>query len=92
MLTGRFLLFSFVWTKVLHLFLICFLFFFIKDRVNQINNVTCDVNYDDRAAESTEEVTKLRPARLIQEDGIIRPYNQRESEGCDLFQVKNIHK
>ncbi|XP_026802976.1 intermembrane lipid transfer protein VPS13C isoform X4 [Pangasianodon hypophthalmus] len=39
-----------------------------------------------RAAESTEEVTKLRPVRLIQEDGIIRPYNQHESEGYDLFQ------
>ncbi|XP_060797783.1 intermembrane lipid transfer protein VPS13C isoform X2 [Neoarius graeffei] len=39
-----------------------------------------------RVAESTEEVTKLRPVRLIQEDGIIRPYNQHESEGYDLFQ------
>ncbi|XP_026802974.3 intermembrane lipid transfer protein VPS13C isoform X3 [Pangasianodon hypophthalmus] len=43
-----------------------------------------------RAAESTEEVTKLRPVRLIQEDGIIRPYNQHESEGYDLFQRSEI--
>ncbi|XP_053369844.1 intermembrane lipid transfer protein VPS13C isoform X1 [Clarias gariepinus] len=43
-----------------------------------------------RAAESTEEVTKLRPVRLIQEDGIIRPYNQHESEGFDLFQRSEI--
>ncbi|XP_017333077.2 intermembrane lipid transfer protein VPS13C isoform X1 [Ictalurus punctatus] len=43
-----------------------------------------------RAADSTEEVTKLRPVRLIQEDGIIRPYNQHESEGYDLFQRSEI--
>ncbi|KAG7327785.1 hypothetical protein KOW79_009391 [Hemibagrus wyckioides] len=43
-----------------------------------------------RAAESTEEVTKLRPVRLIQEDGIIRPYDQHESEGYDLFQRSEI--
>uniref|UniRef100_A0A673C176 Vacuolar protein sorting 13 homolog C n=1 Tax=Sphaeramia orbicularis TaxID=375764 RepID=A0A673C176_9TELE len=40
-----------------------------------------------RAAESTEEVTKLRPVRLIREDGIIRPYDLTESKGYDLFQV-----
>uniref|UniRef100_A0A8C1KKI0 Vacuolar protein sorting 13 homolog C n=1 Tax=Cyprinus carpio TaxID=7962 RepID=A0A8C1KKI0_CYPCA len=43
-----------------------------------------------RVAESTDEVTKLRPVRLIQEDGIIRPYNQHESEGYDLFQRSEI--
>uniref|UniRef100_A0A671MWF0 Vacuolar protein sorting-associated protein 13C-like n=1 Tax=Sinocyclocheilus anshuiensis TaxID=1608454 RepID=A0A671MWF0_9TELE len=43
-----------------------------------------------RVAESTEEVTKLRPVRLIQEDGIIRPYNHHESEGYDLFQRSEI--
>ncbi|KAI4872968.1 hypothetical protein NFI96_023652 [Prochilodus magdalenae] len=43
-----------------------------------------------RVAESTEEVTKLRPVRLIQEDGIIRPYNQQESKGYDLFQRSEI--
>ncbi|XP_034747367.1 vacuolar protein sorting-associated protein 13C-like [Etheostoma cragini] len=40
----------------------------------------------ERAAESTEEVTKLRPVRLIREDGIIRPYDLTESQGFDLFQ------
>uniref|UniRef100_A0A673N380 Vacuolar protein sorting-associated protein 13C-like n=1 Tax=Sinocyclocheilus rhinocerous TaxID=307959 RepID=A0A673N380_9TELE len=43
-----------------------------------------------RVAESTEEVTKLRPVRLIQEDGIIRPYDHHESEGFDLFQVRSL--
>ncbi|XP_018619206.2 vacuolar protein sorting-associated protein 13C isoform X1 [Scleropages formosus] len=43
-----------------------------------------------RVAESTEEVTKVRPARLIREDGIIRPYNQVESKGYDLFQRSEI--
>ncbi|XP_049329631.1 intermembrane lipid transfer protein VPS13C isoform X3 [Astyanax mexicanus] len=43
-----------------------------------------------RVAESTEEVTKLRPVRLIREDGIIRPYDQQESEGYDLFQRSEI--
>lgn len=42
---------------------------------------------DIRATESTEEVTKLRPVRLIREDGIIRPYDLTESKGYDLFQV-----
>ncbi|XP_037550881.1 vacuolar protein sorting-associated protein 13C [Nematolebias whitei] len=39
-----------------------------------------------RAAESTEEVTKLRPVRLIKEDGVIRPFDLMESQGLDLFQ------
>ncbi|XP_072517256.1 intermembrane lipid transfer protein VPS13C isoform X4 [Salminus brasiliensis] len=43
-----------------------------------------------RVAESTEEVTKLRPVRLIREDGVIRPYDQQESEGYDLFQRSEI--
>jgi hypothetical protein len=44
-----------------------------------------------RAAESTEEVSSLRPPRLIQEDGIIRPYDRQESEGYDLFEVNSVH-
>uniref|UniRef100_A0A674HQ89 Vacuolar protein sorting 13 homolog C n=1 Tax=Taeniopygia guttata TaxID=59729 RepID=A0A674HQ89_TAEGU len=36
---------------------------------------------------STEEVSNLRPPRLIREDGIIRPYNRVEAEGYDLFEV-----
>uniref|UniRef100_A0A9J8B4Y8 Vacuolar protein sorting 13 homolog C n=1 Tax=Cyprinus carpio carpio TaxID=630221 RepID=A0A9J8B4Y8_CYPCA len=43
-----------------------------------------------RVAESTEEVTKIRPVRLIQEDGIIRPYDHHESEGFDLFQPEEM--
>ncbi|XP_078029066.1 intermembrane lipid transfer protein VPS13C isoform X7 [Epinephelus lanceolatus] len=43
-----------------------------------------------RVAESTEEVTKLRPVRLIREDGIIRPYDLTESQGFDLFQRSDI--
>ncbi|XP_070763918.1 intermembrane lipid transfer protein VPS13C isoform X2 [Enoplosus armatus] len=43
-----------------------------------------------RVAESTEEVTKLRPVRLIREDGIIRPYDLTESQGFDLFQRSEI--
>uniref|UniRef100_A0A3P9B509 Vacuolar protein sorting-associated protein 13 VPS13 adaptor binding domain-containing protein n=1 Tax=Maylandia zebra TaxID=106582 RepID=A0A3P9B509_9CICH len=43
-----------------------------------------------RAAEATEEVTKLRPVRLIREDGIIRPYDLTESQGFDLFQVRSL--
>ncbi|XP_043958536.1 vacuolar protein sorting-associated protein 13C isoform X2 [Gambusia affinis] len=44
-----------------------------------------------RVAEATEEVTKLRPVRLIQEDGIIRPYDLTESQGFDLYQrIKHL--
>uniref|UniRef100_A0A8B9CAV5 Vacuolar protein sorting 13 homolog C n=1 Tax=Anser brachyrhynchus TaxID=132585 RepID=A0A8B9CAV5_9AVES len=39
-----------------------------------------------RVAESTEEVSNLRPPRLIHEDGIIRPYDRVEAEGYDLFE------
>uniref|UniRef100_A0A672UTQ7 Vacuolar protein sorting 13 homolog C n=1 Tax=Strigops habroptila TaxID=2489341 RepID=A0A672UTQ7_STRHB len=39
-----------------------------------------------RVAESTEEVSNLRPPRFIREDGIIRPYDRVEAEGYDLFE------
>ncbi|XP_012861807.3 vacuolar protein sorting-associated protein 13C, partial [Echinops telfairi] len=47
-----------------------------------------------RAAESTEEVSSLRPPRLIHEDGIIRPYDRQESEGSELFEnrVKKLEE
>uniref|UniRef100_A0A8C8RP73 Vacuolar protein sorting-associated protein 13C n=1 Tax=Pelusios castaneus TaxID=367368 RepID=A0A8C8RP73_9SAUR len=45
-----------------------------------------------RVAESTEEVSSLRPPRLIHEDGIIRPYNRGEAEGYELFQNCHIGK
>ncbi|XP_056226494.1 intermembrane lipid transfer protein VPS13C isoform X5 [Seriola aureovittata] len=43
-----------------------------------------------RVAESTEEVTRLRPVRLIREDGVIRPYDLTESQGFELFQRSEI--
>ncbi|XP_041074256.1 vacuolar protein sorting-associated protein 13C-like [Polyodon spathula] len=45
-----------------------------------------------RVAESTEEVSKIRPPRLIREDGIVRPFNQGDAEGYDLFQRSEIKK
>uniref|UniRef100_A0A670KG22 Vacuolar protein sorting 13 homolog C n=1 Tax=Podarcis muralis TaxID=64176 RepID=A0A670KG22_PODMU len=45
-----------------------------------------------RVAESTEEVSNLRPPRLIREDGIIRPYDRGEAEGYDLFENSHIKK
>uniref|UniRef100_A0A8D2LL52 Vacuolar protein sorting 13 homolog C n=1 Tax=Varanus komodoensis TaxID=61221 RepID=A0A8D2LL52_VARKO len=45
-----------------------------------------------RVAESTEEVSPLRPPRLIHEDGIIRPYDRGEAEGYDLFENSQIKK
>nr|XP_015199112.1 PREDICTED: vacuolar protein sorting-associated protein 13C isoform X6 [Lepisosteus oculatus] len=43
-----------------------------------------------RVAEATEDVTKLRPSRLIREDGIIRPYNLGDAQGYDLFQRSEL--
>uniref|UniRef100_UPI00398F8396 intermembrane lipid transfer protein VPS13C isoform X2 n=1 Tax=Pristiophorus japonicus TaxID=55135 RepID=UPI00398F8396 len=45
-----------------------------------------------KVAESTEDVNKLRPPRCIREDGIIRPYDRTESEGCQLFEKLEIQK
>ncbi|KAM8974085.1 intermembrane lipid transfer protein VPS13C isoform 2-T2 [Pelodytes ibericus] len=45
-----------------------------------------------RVAESAEDVSPLRPPRLIHEDGIIRPYNQYEAQGLNLFENSNIKK
>ncbi|NXY42256.1 VP13C protein, partial [Ceuthmochares aereus] len=45
-----------------------------------------------RVAESTEEVSNLRPPRFIHEDGIIRPYNRMEAEGYELFEKLRIRK
>nr|XP_020640413.1 vacuolar protein sorting-associated protein 13C isoform X1 [Pogona vitticeps] len=45
-----------------------------------------------RVAESTEEVSNLRPPRLIHEDGIIRPYDLGEAEGYNLFENSHIKK
>ncbi|XP_078056331.1 intermembrane lipid transfer protein VPS13C isoform X2 [Mustelus asterias] len=45
-----------------------------------------------KVAESTEDVNKLRPPRCIREDGIIRPYDRVESEGCHLFEKLDFQK
>ncbi|XP_077476237.1 intermembrane lipid transfer protein VPS13C isoform X2 [Stigmatopora argus] len=45
-----------------------------------------------RAAESTEQVAKLRPVRLIREDGIIRAYDLAEARGLDLFQRWELNR
>ncbi|KAG9489635.1 hypothetical protein GDO78_005537 [Eleutherodactylus coqui] len=45
-----------------------------------------------RVAESTEDVSPLRPPRFIHEDGIIRPYNQSEAQGLNLFENSNLKK
>ncbi|GCB81227.1 hypothetical protein scyTo_0021353, partial [Scyliorhinus torazame] len=45
-----------------------------------------------KVAESTEDVSKLRPPRCIREDGIIRPYDRIESEGCNLFEKLDFQK
>ncbi|XP_053320973.1 intermembrane lipid transfer protein VPS13C isoform X2 [Spea bombifrons] len=45
-----------------------------------------------RVAESTEDVSPLRPPRLIHEDGIIRPYNETEAQGLNLFENSSIKK
>ncbi|TNN28981.1 Vacuolar protein sorting-associated protein 13C [Liparis tanakae] len=44
------------------------------------------------AAESTQEVTQLRPVRLIKEDGVIRPYDLTEAQGLDLFQRSGLRQ
>ncbi|KAG8576312.1 hypothetical protein GDO81_009827 [Engystomops pustulosus] len=45
-----------------------------------------------RVAESTEDVSPLRPPRFIHDDGIIRPYNQSEAQGLNLFENSNLKK
>lgn len=42
-----------------------------------------------RAAETSQDVESLRPPRFIHEDGVIRPYKQREGLGSQMLQVRN---
>ncbi|KAI2662683.1 Vacuolar protein sorting-associated protein 13C [Labeo rohita] len=64
---------------------------FLKGVVGGVTGiVTKPVEGYEWLKESTEEVNKLRPVRLIQEDGIIRPYDHHASEGYDLFQRSEI--
>ncbi|KAG2465751.1 VP13A protein, partial [Polypterus senegalus] len=41
-----------------------------------------------RATESSEEVESLRPPRFIHEDGVIRPYREREGFGSQMLQKR----
>lgn len=43
-----------------------------------------------RAAETSQDVESLRPPRFIHEDGVIRPYKEREGVGSQMLQV--LHK
>lgn len=40
-----------------------------------------------RAAETSQDVESLRPPRFIHEDGVIRPYKEREGIGSQMLQV-----
>lgn len=40
-----------------------------------------------RAAETSQDVQSLRPPRFIHEDGVIRPYREREGIGSQMLQV-----
>lgn len=41
-----------------------------------------------RAAETSQDVESLRPPRFIHEDGVIRPYKEREGLGSQMLQVR----
>uniref|UniRef100_A0A8C2WFL3 Vacuolar protein sorting 13 homolog A n=1 Tax=Cyclopterus lumpus TaxID=8103 RepID=A0A8C2WFL3_CYCLU len=45
-----------------------------------------------RAAETSQDVASLRPPRFIHEDGVIRPYKEREGLGSQMLKVgeKNL--
>jgi hypothetical protein len=40
----------------------------------------------------SDEVQRLRPARFIQSDGILRPYVRLEAEGCQILKVLSTLK
>ncbi|KAL3975765.1 mannose receptor, C type [Sarotherodon galilaeus] len=39
-----------------------------------------------RAAETSQDIQSLRPPRFIHEDGVIRPYKEREGLGSQMLQ------
>lgn len=43
-----------------------------------------------RVAETSQDVISLRPPRFIHDDGVIRPYKEREGIGNQMLQVGNI--
>lgn len=40
-----------------------------------------------RLADTTQEVSRVRPPRFIRSDGIIRPYDKREADGHLILKV-----
>lgn len=46
-----------------------------------------------RAAETSQDIQSLRPPRFIHEDGVIRPYKEREGIGSQMLQVgqRSLH-
>ncbi|KAF7652944.1 hypothetical protein LDENG_00089730 [Lucifuga dentata] len=44
-----------------------------------------------RAAETSQDVKSLRPPRFIHEDGVIRPYREREGIGSQMLQRRLAH-
>lgn len=45
------------------------------------------LSFEFRAAELSQDVESLRPPRFIHEDGVIRPYKEREGIGSQMLQV-----
>ena len=45
-----------------------------------------------RAAEASQDVESLRPPRFIHDDGVIRPYREREGLGSQMLQVSVLTK
>lgn len=48
------------------------------------------VNAVFRATETSQDVESLRPPRFIHEDGVIRPYKEREGIGSQMLQVTHL--
>lgn len=44
-----------------------------------------------RVTETSQDVISLRPPRFIHEDGVIRPYKEREGIGSQMLQVENVY-
>lgn len=49
--------------------------------------ILCFTYHVFRAAETSQDIESLRPPRFIHEDGVIRPYKEREGLGSQMLQV-----
>lgn len=47
-------------------------------------------NFAVRATEMSQDVESLRPPRFFHEDGVIRPYREREGIGSQMLQVTSL--